>query len=411
MENLLKYDDENMMTPAAQMKAVGKHLAEGHARMAQLRQSGEQGFFDLPYDLSGAKRIAVTARRIQQRFKTLLVIGIGGSDLGARMLYAAVGGSRMKLRFLTNPDPDAVGSLLDETDWKRTAVNVVSKSGTTLETSALFEVARTALIKAVGKTRHLEHVVATTEPSESSALFRLARQNGYDVLPHPTNVGGRFAALSNVGLFPAACSGADIRAVLKGARWLEDWRRHDKERSLPARFTTHHYLGYQAGRSIHVLMPYAEALFPFAMWYRQLWAESLGKRRGKNFVGPTPVAAYGPADQHSQIQLYNEGPDDKLITFIQPDRFKRAISVSGGMELGRIMRAELQGTARALARHGRPNGTLHVPSVSPGAVGALIMMYETATAYMGELLGINAFDQPGVEAGKAEARKILAGKR
>ncbi len=154
-------------------------------------------------------------------------------------------------------------------------------------------------------------------------------------------------------------------------------------------------------------MPYAETLFPFAMWFRQLWGESLGKKKNGVSVGPTPIAAFGPADQHSQIQLYNEGPDNKVITFILPDRFKRDIRIKGYPSTTSIQRALCQGTATALKHNGRPNGTLHIPSVSPESVGALLMMYETATAYMAQMLGVNAFDQPGVERGKSEALKLL----
>ncbi len=407
--NYLTYNDTNMLTTTQERRALVPELRRAYRAMEQLRVSGEQGFFDLPFDSSIVKKLTPIVQRLQKQFDQLLVIGIGGSDLGARTLYQAVGGSKMRLRFLSNTDPDSLQILLDQTDWKRTAVNVVSKSGTTLETTVLFEIIRQHVQKQLGKSAHAKHIVATTQTSDASALYQLAKREGYAVVEHPTNVGGRFSVLSSVGLFPTMCSGTDVRRLLVGARWMEQHRRETKEKSIPARFTTHHIAHMQAGRDIHVVMPYAESLFPFAMWFRQLWGESLGKKKNGVCVGPTPIAAFGPADQHSQIQLYNEGPDNKVITFILPDRFKRDIRIKGYPSTSSIQRALCQGTAAALTYHNRPNGTLHIPSVSPESVGALLMMYETATAYMAQLLGVNAFDQPGVEKGKAEARRILEG--
>lgn len=403
----LTYDDANMMTSAREQKAFMPLLRDAHKNLDALRLSGAQGFFDLPFDRQAVKNVLPIATALQKKFDQLLVIGIGGSDLGARMLYQAVGGSKMSLRFLTNTDPDALGILFNQTDWHRTVVNVVSKSGTTLETMSLFEIVRDQMRKKLGTTACKKQIVVTTQTHDSSLLYTLAKREGYVVIPHPDNVGGRFSVLSTVALFPLACSGANVKRILDGAAWLEQHRRTDKEKSIPARFTTHHYLHMKEGRDLHVLMPYANTLFSFAMWYRQLWGESLGKKKNNVSVGPTPIAAFGPQDQHSQIQLYNEGPDNKVITFILPNRFKRAIRIPRGPSLTLIQRALCEGTAAALAHNGRPNGTLHIPSISPESIGALIMMYETATAYMGELLGINTFDQPGVEAGKKEAVRIL----
>ncbi len=404
MPTFLTYDDAFMRTPHTALRAVQKDIRAAHGELERLRTSHEQGFFDLPSDLQAARVIEAHAARLQKRFHQLLVIGIGGSDLGARALYQAVGGRAMWLRFLTNPDPDVVAAELDQIDWKQTAVNVVSKSGTTLETMALFEIVRQTLAKHVGKAAHREHMIATTEESESSVLYALAKREGYAVAAHPTNVGGRFSALSVVALLPLACSGLDIRRLLAGAAWMESCRRVEKEHSLPSRFTTHHAIHTKAGRGIHVLMPYAPWLSSFSFWYRQLWAESLGKLPD---VGPTPVAALGPQDQHSQIQLYHDGPDDKVITFIEVDRFKRDIRVSKGPRLSEIIHAERAGTAEALFKKGKPNGTIHIPSLCPESLGALMMFYETAVAYMGQMLGVNAFDQPGVEHGKKLTREML----
>ncbi|NBS41622.1 glucose-6-phosphate isomerase [bacterium] len=420
--DLLFYDDANMRTTAAERKAFEPALKKAHKRLDDLRASNAQGFFDLPFDTKGLKTARASAKRLQAKFDRLIVIGIGGSDLGARMLHAALGGNKMRLTFVSNPDPETVSALLDEVNWKKTAICVVSKSGTTLETMSVFFVLRDALIAAVGAKSHAAHVVAITEASDASVLYQVATGAGYEVLEHPTNVGGRFSVLSVVGLFPAACAGADVAKLLRGAKTYELDRRSAGIKSSAARFTTHQLNSYlNHGRGIHVVMPYADALHPFGLWYRQLWAESLGKVRGDQHVGPTPIAAFGAIDQHSQIQLYVEGPDDKTVTFIQLDRFKRDIRVSGklggipvalrfaqGKTFGEILAAERVGTSRALSASGHPNGTIHLPTINAESLGALIQMFLTATAYAGELLEINTYDQPGVEHGKREAKQILS---
>lgn len=420
--DLLFYDDANMRTTAAERKAFVPALKRAHARLETLRASKEQGFLDLPFDAKGLKTVLASAKRLQAKFDRLVVVGIGGSDLGARMLHAALGGTKMRLSFVSNPDPETVTALLADIAWKKTAICVVSKSGTTLETMAVFAVLRDALIASVGKKAHAAHVVAITEASETSALYQLAKGEGYQVLEHPLNVGGRLSVLSVVGLFPAACAGADVAKLLRGAKAYERDRRATGLTSASARFTTHQLNAYlNHGRGIHVVMPYADALHPFGLWYRQLWAESLGKIRDDAHVGPTPVAAFGAIDQHSQIQLYVEGPDDKTVTFIQLDRFKRDIRVSGklggipvalkyaeGKTFGEILAAERVGTARALAATGHPNGTIHLPTLNAESLGALIQMFLTATAYAGDVLGINPYNQPGVEHGKRETKQILS---
>jgi glucose-6-phosphate isomerase len=285
---------------------------------------------------------------------------------------------------------------------------------------AVFMTLRQGLIDAVGAAAHREHVVATTDPSDASTLYQIAKDEGYAILPHPLNVGGRFSVLSVVGLFPTAASGVNIRKLLAGAATVEDERRMTGADSAPARYAANQFLSMTTkGRDIHVLMPYADLLHEFGFWYRQLWAESLGKLRDGKSLGPTPIAAFGATDQHSQIQLYNEGPDNKTVTFVEVESFRRSLKVPnvwasrkgieyvGGLSFSEILHAERAGTEHALASHGRPSATLTIPKISEESLGALFMFFETATSYMGELLGVNAFDQPGVEAGKKEARRIL----
>ncbi len=427
MSEFLTYDDRNMWSGRVggggarkdEVKELKDRLAEAHLHISGLRQSGEQGFFDLPYDTKTAASLLRRAAQVKQRFNRLIVIGIGGSDLGARTIWQSLGKPHqgMRVSFLSNPDPELISRYAVKADWwKRTAINVVSKSGSTLETLAMFMAVRDALIKSVGAKKHAEHVFVTTDPQDNP-LSRIADEYGYELLPHPLNVGGRFSALSAVGLFPAACGGVDVKRMLAGARWMEDAHRKDGPKNRAAHFATLHYLAMRKrGQRIHVLMPYAEWMRQFAFWYRQLWAESLGKDN----KGPTPVAAHGVVDQHSQIQLYNDGPNDKVVTFIETERFRSRLRVPkvwkgipgieyiGGLDFGRIMHAEREGTAHALAQNGRPNGTLRIPSVTPESIGALFQFYMTVAAYMGELMGINAYTQPGVEEGKASTRRLLS---
>jgi len=337
-------------------------------------------------------------------------------------------GKGMDVRFIgANTDPDEIAALLAGIDWKRTAVNIVSKSGNTIEPMSTFLVLQDRLIKAVGKKAHARHVIATTD-RESGTLRRIADKEGYRTLPVPDGIGGRFSALTPVGLFPAACAGIDVKRLVGGAdaalrRALDT----PAAKNHPLRFAALQYDGYMKRmKFLTVLMPYAAGLQAFGDWFRQLWAESLGKkhtRKGKvRPQGLTPIAALGATDQHSQIQLYNEGLNDKIITFIEVERFAAELRVPGpypkdegvaymkGIRFSDIIHAERMATAHSLAQNGRPNATITVPKVDEASVGALMMFFMVATAAMGELMDVDAYDQPGVEAGKKAMYALLGRK-
>ncbi|GAH53771.1 unnamed protein product, partial [marine sediment metagenome] len=291
------------------------------------------------------------------------------------------------------------------------------KSGRTPETAAMFMIVREMLRKRLGD-GFAAHIVATTDP-ESGALHDIAAADGYATLPVPPDVGGRFSVLTPVGLFSAAMCGIDIDALLAGAADMAERIKTGPWRSNPACIlAVVKYLMLTAkGKPIHVMMPYSNRLVGLADWYRQLWAESLGKaddRDGRKvFVGPTPVAALGATDQHSQIQLYREGPNDKLIVFLEvgekhprevriPDIFG---SVSGlaylrKVKLSKLLNCEKQATEYALAQSQRPTVTIRFDAITPQTVGQFIFLYEYVTSLMGELLNVNAYDQPAVELGK-----------
>jgi glucose-6-phosphate isomerase len=296
----------------------------------------------------------------------------------------------------------------------------VSKSGGTVETAAQMHVVRTWLTRAVGADGLRTRWVAITDPRKG-ALRELADREHWLTLAIPTNVGGRFSALTAAGLLPATLAGIDCEGLLDGAASIERRSQHSDLRDNPAGLLAAlSYLHERKGRSIHVLMPYSDRLRAFAAWYVQLWAESLGKRfdrQGQRVEsGPTPLPAVGATDQHAQMQLFMEGPRDKLITFIGVQRPERDLTIPdstgpdaylNGKTLAELLDAERRGTTEALASDGRPSITLHVPELEPYALGSLLMLYELATALAGELYGVDAFDQPGVELGKRLAFGLL----
>lgn len=404
------YDGKNMRVGAA---SLASRLDAARRAVVADSTEGRQGWLLLPDDREMVKRIERMVKE-KKGFSTILVLGIGGSDLGTRAIVKALKGKGMSVEFAgANTDPDELFDILQRLDLRHTLVNIVSKSGDTIEPMSAFHIVRERLQKQVGKRGVASHIVATTD-ARSGTLRALAEHEGYATLPVPDTVGGRFSILSDVSLFPLAAAGIDIRGILKGAARERDAFIHAPTLSSgPALFAGLQYLAYvKRDQRINVLMPYAEALREFAFWYRQLWAESLGKRKnrkGKDVsVGPTPVASLGATDQHSQIQLYNEGPNDKTVTMIEVERFEHDLHVPGSrLSLERLIHAERKATAGALTKSKRPNGTITIPRITPETMGALVMFFEIAVALSAELHDINAYDQPGVESGKRILRTLL----
>jgi glucose-6-phosphate isomerase len=324
------------------------------------------------------------------------------------------------LHVLDNVDPVTITALLDRLELIHTLFLVVSKSGGTAETMAQFLIVRKHL--KIMRLPLAQHLVIVTDP-QKGALRPIVQRDGLRSAEIPPNVGGRFSVLSAVGMLPAALIGINVRQILAGARDMVHMCRSDDPASNPALA----YAGLQwlsdtqLKKRIHVFMPYHDHLRDFAAWFVQLWAESLGKISPATHtgVGPTPIAALGATDQHSQVQLFMEGPADKTITFVRVENVEQGpeIQVSdqdsadlrylGGHSLGELLDVERQATAGALAVRGRPNMTITMDRVDAYDVGALIMMLELATAYAGSLYGVNAFDQPGVELGKQFTYGIL----
>jgi glucose-6-phosphate isomerase len=400
-------------------------LSQAKDAVLELAKNNEQGWLKSPDDQAMLKRIQAMAR--EKKFvKNCLVIGIGGSDLATRALYQALGDPNkgVKLYFAgSNTDPDELFKILKSLDLRQTLINVVSKSGNTIEPMLSFFTVLAALKRAVGK-NYARHIVVTTD-AKNGALRELADKYQWSALPVPANIGGRFSALTDVSLFPLALARIDIKRLLAGAkRQRDEFAKTAVSHNAPALFAALQYLAYTVhGQKIQVLMPYAHQLNQFGFWYRQLWAESLGKRVDRNNrvvkIGPTPIAALGATDQHSQIQLYNEGPHDKTVTFIEIEKFAHDLSAPdtlqeipglaylAGKKFSQIIQAERLATARALNQNTRPNGTIALARVDEEHLGELIMFFELATALSGELYGINTYDQPGVEAGKHAMHDLL----
>jgi glucose-6-phosphate isomerase len=423
---LIRYDDALMREEdigkggvrTQDIQKMGPRLKSAKNKILHDWKNEAQGWLGCPDDRVLVKRIQ-TLVNMKKGFETLLVIGIGGSDLGARAAYQALRlkAKGMKLEFLgANTDPDEIEDTLSRLNLKKTLVNVISKSGDTIEPMVTFLVVRERLQKVLGK-RFAKHIVATTDESKGS-LLELSQKEGYAILPVPQNIGGRFSVLSAVGLFPLACAGISMAKLLGGAATVRDaFLKEEPHENDAARYAAFHcLLDVAQHRRIHVLMPYSSRLESFGRWYRQLWAESLGKTTQ---IGPTPIAALGATDQHSQIQLYVEGPEDKIVTFLEVERFDTSLKVptsvkllpalgyTSGISFERIIHAERRATARALEEAGRPSGTLLLSKITSESVGALFLFFEIAVAVAGELYGINAYNQPGVESGKRAMREIL----
>jgi glucose-6-phosphate isomerase len=430
-------DYTNMLRPAlsgrgidpAELVRFQADFEHAHAQIEQRRAAHELGFFELPYETGVVDDIQRFADGVGQAFDTVVVLGIGGSALGTLALQQALVKPHWnelddagrdyfpRLYVLDNIDPTTLSPLLDRIDVRRTLFNVVSKSGSTAETMAQFLIVRDKLEKTLGVEAYRSHLVFTTDP-EKGVLRSIARSEEIATLPVPENVGGRFSVLSSVGLLPAALIGVDIRALLSGAAEMDDRCRTKNLSDNPAGlFAALQFLAHtRASAPIHVMMAYTDRLHLMADWFRQLWAESLGKQLDRNgadvFTGPTPVKALGATDQHSQVQLYMEGPFDKTVTLLATEMWPIDVQVPslysghpelsylGGHTLGELLDAERAATAAALTERGRMNMTLSLPRIDAHAVGQLFMLLQIATVYAGAFYDVDPLDQPGVELGK-----------
>lgn len=422
----------------ARLKSMAEPFRAAHADAARRRASGELGFYALPDEQETVRTIEAFAEGVGQTFSNVVILGIGGSALGTIALRTALLHPMWnelsdeerdffpRLYVLDNIDPATIGPLLDRIDVRRTLFNVVSKSGGTAETMSQYLIVRGKLQEALGD-GYVRHLLFTTDPAKG-VLREIANAEGIATLPIPPTVGGRFSVLSAVGLLPAAMVGIDVSALLAGAAEMRDrCETDDLARNPAGAFAALQYLAdTEKGANVHVMMPYSDLLRDVADWFRQLWAESLGKQRnrdgGEVFTGPTPVKALGATDQHSQVQEYVEGPFDKTITFLSAR--ERGVDVEiprlhadlaelgylGGRTLGELLDTERLATEAALAKRGRMNMSIELPRVDAHALGGLFMLLQIATVYAGHFYGIDPMDQPGVELGKQLTYGIMGRK-
>ena len=367
------------------------------------------------------------AAMVKGRFENVLVLGIGGSALGGMAMTEALlkpywnllseeqRDGMPRIFFLDNIDPDTMTGLLDFLDLSKTLVNVITKSGSTAETMSQFMIVKDRLEKELGD-NYRYNIVATTD-KRTGILRQIAEQEGYKTFVVPDDVGGRFSVFSAVGLLPMALVGIDIDALVNGIKDMDlALKNTDIKENIAAQNALIHYLmDTKKGKNMSVMMPYSSRLKYVSDWYVQLWAESLGKNKDNEgndvHVGPTPIKALGATDQHSQIQLYNEGPNNKIINFIRVENFDNILEIPNifeytginylaGKTVNRLMNAEADSTRVALADYERPTVTISIPKVDAYNLGQLLYMFEVQTAIAGALYNINTFNQPGVEQAK-----------
>ena len=413
-------------------KRAGKIVKDVRSRY----ESGGLEFMELPSRRRDAREILKFAESAKKEYENFVVLGIGGSALGAMALHGAMNPPYYNLLppaarkgcprifFEDNVDPVRVANLLEVVNPKKTLFNVITKSGGTAETLAAFLIVNDLLRRNVGARKLARHVAATTD-EEKGNLREVVQRLGLPSFAVPGGVGGRFSVLSAVGLLPAAMAGIDILELPRGAAAARAICLEEDLWKNPALLSA--VLQYIActkkGKAIQVMMPYSNQLFLVADWYRQLWAESLGKKYDLNgnivHAGQTPIKALGATDQHSQIQLYVEGPNDKTITFIRVENLRPNLKIPrgysdlsgfaylGGHTLAELLNAEQRGTEIALTAARRPNSTFTLPEINPYLLGQLLFILQMQTTFAGALFGINPFDQPGVEAGKVAAFALM----
>lgn len=410
-----------------EMDQLAPRLREAITDMWERYDAGQREFLDLPDDV-GAYLTSQQTAECFHGIDNFVLAGIGGSALGPAAIFGALAhplhnllsweerGGRSRFFVLDNVDPDTASSLLDFCEPRDTVYNIISKSGATAETAAATLLIFDRLKKALGS-KWKEHVVCTTDPS-SGDLRKLCNEEGLPTLDLPTGVGGRFSVLTSVGLFPAFCLGFDVLQMLDGAGDMaERCMTDDLEENPAAQMAALLYLFDTAHKKpIHVMMAYANSVYLLADWFRQIWAESLGKAKdldGKIVnVGPTPIKALGTTDQHSQVQLYIEGPHDKVFLFLEVERFRTHLTLPalypqvssldylGDQTMNKLMASEFSATREALARQQRPSMTITFPRLDARSIGEFFMLLEVVTTLSGSLYHINPFDQPGVELGK-----------
>ncbi|MCX7792915.1 MAG: glucose-6-phosphate isomerase [Thermodesulfovibrionales bacterium] len=387
-------------------------IEDSHKKIIK-REFQELQFLDLPFQ--NTSEIEKTGQWVRERAENFIILGIGGSALGPRVIRDCLHVSPVPAVYIyDNVDPLTLHKILEQIDLKKTVFNVISKSGTTGETIASFMIIWEILKKSGLKPE--EHFIITTDP-EKGPLRRIAREHNLKSLPIPAGVVGRYSVLSSVGLLCASVINILPQELLQGAREIhEKCDEPDIFKNPAYLFGALLYINdINFSRRINIFMPYADSLKSLSEWFCQLWAESLGK----DGRGLMPYPSTGATDQHSQLQLWIEGPDDKVVIFIKIEDYGRDVKIPpifedikefsflGGHYLSELIKTEQESTALSLMKAGRPNMTITVPAINAHSLGSLFHFLEIATAFTGILYGINPFNQPAVESGKIYTKAMM----
>ncbi len=433
------------VTPA-DLRDIEPRVLAAHKLLRKERKDGVYGFYDLYKDKAAFKAVRDGARHFAAfNYENIVVLGIGGSALGITALHTALSPAYHNLMtrrgrkglprlfVMDNIDPDTFRAMMRLCPPRKTLYNVISKSGGTAETISQLMIVVEALEKRLGAKALKDHLVVTTSPrgkdAPKSLLHPAADAYGLLSFNIPLNVGGRFSVFSPVGMFPAAMLGMDLDAMVAGCAAMDKRCSQASLSENPAylRAAVQYLMDTKKGKNMSVMMPYADGLRDVADWYRQLWAESLGKRLDLDgnevFAGQTPIKALGATDQHSQVQLYREGPNDKIFNVLEVGRFGTRLRIPDalpgikeldylrGVTMNKLMAAELRGALDALKASERPVMRIVLPRLNAFTVAQLLYLLEVETAMAGRLYNVNTFDQPGVEEGKRIARQLMGGRR
>ena len=448
MDNTIIFDYNYLMSDFVkdgiteeEMAGYEKKIAEACNVIAKKREDGVNTYtawMDLPYSQDDVVNdIKKTADEIKFKFDNFVVLGIGGSALGPIAVQQALNhiyyndlskearNGCPRLYVIDNVDPERMAALFDVIDIEKTMFNVITKSGSTSETMSQYLLVRDMLIEKLGD-NYVNNIIVTTD-AEKGNLAKICKQEKFKKFIVPDGVGGRFSELCPVGLLPAAVCGIDIDAMLKGAAHMDEiCKEKNLYKNPAAMFAVQQVIAMNRGKNISVMMPYADSLKYIADWYAQLWAESLGKKYDNDGVvvnkGQTPVKSIGVTDQHSQVQLYTEGPSDKVITFIGVGNYRTRVEIPGGYDdipslsflkghtFNELILTEQSATEYAINASQKWSRTITLSRLNANTLGQLLYFFEMETAFAGELLNINAYDQPGVEEGK-NATYALMGRK
>lgn len=384
-------------------------MANAYGGVLHERENGVTGYFDLPRE---SKLIIEELQKEDgfEKYSDIAVIGIGGSSLGTKAVDSFLRLKRgvKNIHFLENPDPLHLREIFDSLQKEKTLFIVVSKSGSTIETISIFK----TVIKHFGLDlqKDTKQIVVITDVD--SPLHKFSQHFNIKSFAIPKNVGGRFSVLSAVGIVPLTIAGYDTSKMLLGAGNLID-RFFDMKEEHILQKAAFIYRNWEQFR-MNVLFAYADELEDFGKWYVQLWGESLGKidRSGRH-IGPTPIAHIGSVDQHSFLQLIMEGPRDKTVTFLNIEDFQEPLSIPdislpylektdfvNGVSFNKLLNEECEATMESIMKQNIPVDRIVLPFIDEEAIGELIAYYELLTSVVGQMFGIDTYNQPGVELGK-----------